>query len=109
MTWLSKRGEQFIKVRHDWHKYSPKQKWNVVLDVGKQFGYMIGVRFLGDGKITWASYIVPMIFIFYTTLAAYTMIFYIIAGRISDGLPCLCISGLYFSVNQLFFSLQFSL
>lgn len=95
-TWLSNK---LIALRRNWSTATPKQKWQFFHHVGNRAGCLIGLRFFGDGKINWYSYLIALVVSLYYTLAVYTIVLFTGQGQFSEGIKCLCLFGSYTSVR----------
>lgn len=96
LTWLSNK---LIALRRNWSIATPKQKWQFFYRVGNGAGSLIGLRFLGDGKVNCYSYLIALVVSLYYTLAVYTIVLFTGHGQFSEGIKCLCLFGSYTSVR----------
>lgn len=102
-----KRWPNFKTFVRDFNSFPPKRKLDYFYKLGKLCGYMIGVRFFGDCKVKWFSYLCGVSFLVYFFFALYTSVVDILRGRFVECLPSWCMSGLFLSVC-FFFSFYFN-
>lgn len=99
MNFRSWTLNKWNSINDEWNRKTPKQKWQSFYNIGKKSGYMTGLRFFGDAKVYLHSYVLVLIVGIYLALAAYTVGYHKIHGRLGDGLSCLSISGIYIMVR----------
>lgn len=99
LAWPSNK---WIALRRNWSFSTPKQKWRFFYSAGNKAGSLIGLRFFGDAKINWYSYMIALVVSLYYILAVYTIALFTGQGQFSEGIKCLCIFGTYTSVRSKF-------
>lgn len=95
---ISDTWHAITSIKRDWSTYTPKQKWQLLYDLGSRTGYIVGLRFYGDLKVIPYTYMMLMIVVVYAVFVIYTFYYYSVRGQTKESLPCLSISGLYLTV-----------
>lgn len=89
----------FNKLNKNWSKKSPKQKWQMIYDIGNKCSEIVGIRFLSDNQLTWRGIGSAVLLVYFFLTLIYTLVYYGVNGRFLTGFHCLCLFGIMVAVG----------
>lgn len=63
---------KFQQIKTWWQRKNPAEKWDSIINFGKTFGNLIGVRVLGDVRVNWFSSLCAICGVIFFALVLYT-------------------------------------
>lgn len=90
----------FQRIHEWWQVKSPAEKWDLIYNIGKVAGDLIGVHLFRDVRIFWYSGSCALMIATFFILVLYTVQYYLLRGDYIRGMECTYLTGVVIGVRQ---------
>lgn len=90
----------------NWRHRTPKQKFNVLFNIGRVMSEMIGLRVYSDMKIYWYTGSCGILCLLNYAMTFYTIQYYFRRNEFVRGMECTCFIGITTCVRCQFFKID---
>lgn len=95
--------KKFQINRKKWLSKTPKEKFNVLYEIGNKMCRLVGIRIFSDMKVYWYTASDGIMYAIYFLLVIYTIVYYTKIDEFLRGLQSTVVIGIVVTVSYILF------